>query len=147
MVCPPLSNGLVQLVCEDGGIVSLLILPQPRPFMRPNSRARAVDADIRDGIPRPRRKIPPSPRGTSRTWTTVSSPQGAARPQRRVVAHVIPPHGGIYAAFVGLANGLLLIRGVRDHLMVDRSPWCESSAGPRQTRAGARDRDKVRKQW
>lgn len=48
MVCPLLSNGLVQLVCEDGGIVSLLILPQPRPFMRP-SRAQLRGCD---GTPR-----------------------------------------------------------------------------------------------
>lgn len=47
VVCPPLSNGLVQLVCEDGGIVSLLILPQPRPFMRPSGarRKRGCDGD------------------------------------------------------------------------------------------------------
>lgn len=84
MVCPLLSNGLVQLVCEDGGIVSFLILPQPRPFMRQVRIFRECDgfllvilldlllgADVDD---------------------VVALLQGNAVPeQRRVVARVISP--------------------------------------------------------
>lgn len=56
MVCPPLSNGLVQLVCEDGGIVSLLILPQLRPFMRARP-PRLRQTSLMQSSPPP----PPSP--------------------------------------------------------------------------------------
>lgn len=82
VVCLPLSNGLVQLVCEDGGIVSLLILPQPRSFMRPVKGASST-----------RMRREPLAK-SSASWTAdvddvVGSPQVAVRPQCRDVEHIL----------------------------------------------------------